>query len=260
MSGISACDKTDEAETVYVYFKDNSLTIVESEPDQIKIPVSLFADGDVTSDITVNYSLEGNENGIVVDNGEGSLTFPAGFMSQTDYITLSVEDNATGDGDALVSIQLSTLAGNVTLGIGDGVNNQNSTFALTVLDDDISCLAELWTGNVTCTDGVWPSWSPTYCTGVKGEDCQALQLTFDFWAMSSLETVLDLQLGDIDPDTKQGTVTLLTDFNAVGGGYDVTFHAGPAGTYDGNTFELKLDIAFSGYDVGSETYAFTIKK
>ncbi|MBI9064398.1 MAG: hypothetical protein JEZ14_20605 [Marinilabiliaceae bacterium] len=262
MALFTGCDDTEEPESIYVYFKDKGSSVVESQPDEILIPLKVFATSETVSDVKVSYTLEGNESGIVVDNGNGSIVFPAGYGAYTDYISLGVVDNATGDGDVEVTITLSGTAANIMAGIGEGANNQNSSFKLTVLDDDISCLAELWTGSVNCTDGVWPSWSPTYCTGEKvSDDCQKLKLTFDFWAMGSLETVLDLELGAIDPDTKQGSVTLLNDFNAVGGGYDLTFHAGPAGTYDGNTFELNLVLDFSGYDIGGDgKYRFTVKK
>ncbi|MBS2210025.1 hypothetical protein KEM09_01330 [Carboxylicivirga mesophila] len=256
-----ACSETEEPESIYVYFKEKSSSVVESHPDEIRIPVKVFATSDMVDDLTMNYALEGNEKGIVSDKSNGILIFESGYAAYTSYITLGVNDNATGDGDVDVVISLSSTA-NVTLGIGEGANNTNGTFTLTVLDDDIACLAELWTGDVNCTDNVWPSWSPSYCIGEKvGDDCQRLNLTFDFWAMSSLETFLELELGPIDPDTKQGNVTLLNDYNAVGGGYDVTFHAGPAGTYNGNTFELNLELQFSGYDIGGDgIYRFTVKK
>lgn len=258
----TACDESEEPESIYVYFKDSESSVVENHPEELLIPLKVFSTSEAVSDIKVTYSFDGNENGIVTDNGNGVITFPSGYSSYTDYISLNIVDNSTGDGDAEVTINISGETTNIVAGIGDGDNNQNSSFKLTILDDDISCLAELWIGDVTCTDGVWPSWSPSYCRGeMVNEDCQRLNLTFDFWAMGSLETTLDLELGAIDPDTKQGTVTLLNDYNAVGGGYDVTFHSGPAGTYDGNTFKLNLVLDFSGYDIGGDgKYRFTVSK
>jgi hypothetical protein len=115
---------------------------------------------------------------------------------------------------------------------------------------------------VSNTDGIWSDYSPTYCQGEKIDNsCTKIKLTFDFWGMKSLETVLVLELGEIDLNTFKGPVTLLKDFNAVGGGYNMTFIKGAAGTYNAASSELNLVLNFSGYNIGGDgKYRFTIKK
>lgn len=123
----------------------------------------------------------------------------------------------------------------------------------------VGCLADRWAGDVSCTDGIWPSYSPATCTGEKiGGDCQRVNLTFAFWADGGAVVTLELQLGDIDFDTFTGEVTLLNDVNFTSYGADMTFYAGPAGTYDATANILHLNMKFSGYDIGGEYYPFTI--
>ncbi len=126
----------------------------------------------------------------------------------------------------------------------------------------LGCLADRWTGDLQCTDGIWESYSPTYCKGEKlADSCTKIKLTFDFWGMQSLETVLELELGEVDLNTFIGPVTLINDYNAVGGGYDVTFLKGDAGTYNASSSELNLVLNFTGYGIGGDgKYRFTIKK
>jgi hypothetical protein len=126
----------------------------------------------------------------------------------------------------------------------------------------LGILSERWVGDLTCVDGIWNSYSPTYCKGVKIDNSPTkVRLTFDFWGMKSLETVLDLELGEIDLNTFIGPVTLLNDFNAVGGGYNMTFLKGAAGTYNAASSELNLVLNFKGYSIGGDgKYRFTVKK
>lgn len=125
----------------------------------------------------------------------------------------------------------------------------------------VGCLADRWVGEVTCTDEVYPSYSPATCNGVKINDgCQKLEISFDFWADAAAPVVLTLELGDINFDTFMGDITLVNDVNFTSYGADMTFHAGPAGTYNATANILNLSLKFSGYDIGAEYYPFTIEQ
>lgn len=125
----------------------------------------------------------------------------------------------------------------------------------------VGCLTDRWVGNLICIDGIWESYSPSYCIGEKmNDDCQQLKLTFDFWADGGAVAVLELQLGDINTDTFMGDLTLVNDVTVTSYGADMTFHAGTAGTYNATANELYLDIVFSGYDIGADNYTFTVKQ
>jgi len=139
-------------------------------------------------------------------------------------------------------------------------NSADWTVVLDYYVPPVGCLADRWAGEVSCTDGIWPSYSPATCTGVKmNDDCQKLEISFDFWADAGAPVVLELELGDIDFDTFMGDVTLVNDVNFTSYGADMTFHAGPAGTYNATANILELNLKFSGYDIGGgEYYPFTI--
>ena len=140
-------------------------------------------------------------------------------------------------------------------------NSADWTVLLVEYIPPVGCLADRWVGSVSCTDGIWASYSPSSCTGEKvGGDCQRLNLTFDFWGDAGAVVTLELALGDIDLDTFTGDVTLLNDVNFTSYGADMTFHAGAAGTYDATANILHLDLSFSGYNIGSDTYPFTVQQ
>ena len=123
----------------------------------------------------------------------------------------------------------------------------------------VGCLTDRWVGDLKCTDGIWPSYSPGFCSGEKiNSDCQKLKLTFDFWGDAGAIAELELELDDIDTDTFMGNLTLTKNVTVTSWGADMTFHAGPAGTYNATANELYLEIKFSGYDIGGENYIFTI--
>jgi len=125
----------------------------------------------------------------------------------------------------------------------------------------VGCLSDRWVGNVSCTDEIYPSYSPETCVGVKmNDDCQLIKLTFNFWADSGAKAEMELQLGEIDMDTFTGEVALLNDVMVTSYGDDMTFHAGPAGTYNATANELYLSFEFTGYDIGGGTYDFTIRQ
>ncbi|RIJ50835.1 hypothetical protein D1614_02630 [Maribellus luteus] len=140
-------------------------------------------------------------------------------------------------------------------------NSADWTVVLAEYIPPVGCLADRWGGDVTCIDGVWASYSPAACTGVKvNNDCQRVNITFAFWADGGAVVTLELQLGEIDFDTFTGELTLLNDVNFSSYGADMTFHAGPAGTYDATANILHLNLKFSGYDIGGEYYPFTVSQ
>jgi hypothetical protein len=140
-------------------------------------------------------------------------------------------------------------------------NSADWTVVLDYYVPPVGCLADRWVGDVVCEDVIYPSYSPATCTGEKiDDDCQRINISFNFWADASAPMTLELQLGDIDMDTFTGTVTLLNDVNVTSYGADMTFSAGEVGTYNATSNELHLSIGFSGYDIGGGPYEFTIKQ
>lgn len=140
-------------------------------------------------------------------------------------------------------------------------NSADWTIVLDYYVPPVGCLADRWIGNVTCVDEIYPSYSPATCSGVKvGDDCQRINISFNFWEDSSAPMTLELQLGEINMDTFTGSVTLLNDVHVTSYGADMTFHAGDAGTYNATSNELHLSIEFSGYDIGGGPYEFTISQ
>lgn len=137
-------------------------------------------------------------------------------------------------------------------------NSADWTVVLDYYVPPIGCLADRWVGDLSCTDVIEPSYSPSACTGQKvGDDCKKVNITFDFWADGSAMVTLELQLEDIDTDTFTGEVTLLNDASVTSYGYDVTFYAGSAGTYDATANILHLNMASDGY---GDSYQFTISQ
>ncbi|MCY1721427.1 hypothetical protein OU798_13810 [Prolixibacteraceae bacterium Z1-6] len=112
---------------------------------------------------------------------------------------------------------------------------------------DISCLADFWSGEgVNCLDVPYPSYSPSNVSAEK-VDCNHITIATNFWNDSSAPMVLKLELGEPDPSTFVGSVTLLEDVSFSSWGYNMKYSAGSAGTYDLNTFELTFNAAFEGY-------------
>ena len=73
----------------------------------------------------------------------------------------------------------------------------------------------------------------------------------------STNVVLELQFGPIDMETREGELTLLNDAFVTAEGADLTFFAGPAGTYNAATEELKIEVKWEGYD-DSATYKWVV--
>lgn len=140
-------------------------------------------------------------------------------------------------------------------------NTADWTIVLDYYVPPVGCLADRWVGNVSCTDEIYPSYSPETCVGTKmNDDCHLIKLTFNFWADSGAKAEMELQLGEIDMDTFTGEVTLLNDVAVTSYGDDMIFHAGTAGTYNATANELHLSFEFTGYDIGGGTYDFTIRQ
>jgi len=140
-------------------------------------------------------------------------------------------------------------------------NSADWTVVLDYYVPPVGCLADRWVGEISCTDEIYPSYSPATCTGEKIDgDCQRINITFNFWADATAPMTLELQLGDIDMDTFTGTVTLLNDVNVTSYGSDMTFSSGEVGTYNATSNELHLSIGFAGYDIGGGPYDFTIRQ
>lgn len=126
----------------------------------------------------------------------------------------------------------------------------------------VGCLTDRWVGTLACTDNIYPDYNPTSCVGEKiNDDCYRLKLTFDFWADPEAMAVMEFQLGAINMDTFKGDLTLVNDVTVTSWGSTMTFHSGPAGTYNATADELYLDFEFSGYDIGGDgKYKFTVRK
>ena len=122
---------------------------------------------------------------------------------------------------------------------------------------DISCLANFWSGDgVKCLDVPYPSYSPSVVTAVK-VDCNHVTISYNFWDDGAAPMTLELELGEPDASTFVGSVTLLNDVSFSSWGYDMKYTAGPAGSYDLNTFVLTFDAAFEGY---GSSYPFKFYK
>jgi len=127
------------------------------------------------------------------------------------------------------------------------------------------CLADVWSGNLGISDNTWPDYQPTYCLGEKiDEDCSQLNIKFNLWGEADLVWDLDFELGEIDPESFTGSVTLLeTDTLVASWGETLIFYSGEAGTY--NTITNELNLAFDYYDSDypdpeDPKYRFTVKK
>ncbi|QTD37296.1 hypothetical protein JL193_14480 [Polaribacter batillariae] len=124
---------------------------------------------------------------------------------------------------------------------------------------DISCLTDFWSGTgVNGADTIFPSYSPSTVTAVQ-TDCTHVTLTFEFWGSSTPEVVFELELGEPDSSDFTGSITLLNDVSFESFGYNCKYTAGPAGTYDLNTFTLNVDPVFEGYG-GRTSYPFKFSK
>lgn len=125
---------------------------------------------------------------------------------------------------------------------------------------DISCIADLWTGTgVKCLDVESPGYSPNSVSAEKiNGECNKIKFTVNFWADNNAIIELEVELGELDESTFEGTVTLLKSVSFSSWGYNMAYEAGPAGTYNLNSLELIFDAAFSGY--GDSSYPLKFYK
>lgn len=228
--------------------------------------------GDLPDDPSILEVLIGNENGKIAQT---NAIYPESYIDtiwvkdkSTDFSNVYLQGNLEA-GCKIVPLDGATPFGKygdfsspkkyrVTAPTG---NSADWTIVLDYYVPPVGCLADRWVGNLTCTDGIWADYSPTSCVGVKlANDCQQLKITFDFWGDAGAIAELELQLGDIDIETFTGTITLVNDVTVTSYGSTMTFHSGEAGTYNAIADELHLEIDFTGYDIGSDKYPFTIKK
>ncbi|MGQ7867914.1 DUF5018-related domain-containing protein [Sunxiuqinia sp. sy24] len=144
-------------------------------------------------------------------------------------------------------------------------SGNSAEWTISIMQDpnlpDISCLANLWTGaDLACDDEPFPSYSPTIVTGEQLDgDCNKIKLTLNFWADGNAVIELELELGAFDESTFIGEVTLLKTVSFSSYGSNMTYEAGPAGTYNLNSLELNFDAAFSGYS-GWDSYPLSFYK
>ena len=254
-----SCTK-DTLENVHVYFKEKSFSLAEDNTNAIEIPVNIFSNGTITEDITINYIIEGEGSDRLNDISGGSIAIKKGFKAYIAYISIAAINNDISDGDAIYNLKLVSTRSDIIVGLGS--NNTNQAITLNLRDDDVSCIAEVWQGNLSCADIIYPSYSPSTASGKTiTNDCQNLTVSFNFWDDGNLPVVLKLELGALNKESNSGTVNLLEDYKVVGSGYNISFFKGDAGTYNLNTGELKLVLDFDGYDIGGDgKYRFTLKK
>jgi len=219
-----------------------------------------------TTDVTEITEVSATGGGNVTDDGGTEVIARGVCWSTSTGPTL--DDDATNDGIGTGSFTSEMTA--LTLGttyyvrafainIEKGTAYGNEVTFKTLEPAGVDCVADLWVGDLDCEDQVWPSYSPTYCTGEKmDDDCSLLKLTFDFWGYGEdSEVVLELQFESFDTETYEGNLTLLKDALTEAEGSAITFHEGAAGTYKILTKELYLDMTWSGYDA-TASYQFKI--
>jgi len=219
-----------------------------------------------TTEVTEIGQVTALSGGNITNGGGADLIAKGVCWSTSPGPTL--DDDATSDGKGagsftseMTNLTFGTLyyvrafAINAEKGLAYG----NELSFTTAQPAGVDCPADLWTGDLDCKDLVWTDYKPTYCTGVKMGDCNLLNVTFDFWGYgSSSEVVFQLQLEPIDLTTYTGEVSLLSDATCNAEGYDITFHAGAAGTYEALTGKLLIDVEMTGYADGP--YQFEITK
>lgn len=255
-----SCDSKDEQEDIFVYFSQSEQTLKPGVENAIVIPMNVFSNTKINENIEISYTVEGEGADQIEGASSGSIFIEKGYSAYTAYIKLAAKSDENANADLSLSIKLHSPSPRVIVGLGS--TNKNKSLQLNVINDNLSCLVNLWKGSLSCQDIIYPSYSPSSCIGeVVEEECLNLKIKFNFWDDSSLPITLNLELGEMDDTTKTGAVILLDDYNVKGGDYEISFYKGDAGTYDANSGELSLVIGFSGYDIrGDEKYRFTLKK
>jgi len=236
----------------------------------------------VSCDITVDEDTPADVPGIVstkVGNQGGTVPSFDAIHADMFLDTVYVKDPSADFSNLFISAKLESgcrvdpLDGAPTMGhYGDystpqmyrvtapSGNSADWTIVMEKYVEPIGCLADRWTGDLTCEDLIFGApYHPTFCNGKKvDDDCSLLTVEFDLWGYgASTAVTFELQLEPIDTETLQGDLTLLKDAFVTAEGSDITFHAGPAGTYSASANELNIDVAWSGYDA-SASYTFKI--
>jgi len=218
-----------------------------------------------TSAVTDITEVTATGGGTVTSDG-GTDIFARG-VCWNDSTGPTLDDDQTNDG--LGTGDFTSEMKNLTLGTtyyvrafamnSEGISYGSELTFSTLEPAGVDCVADLWVGDLDCADQVWSSYKPTYCTGEKmNDDCNLIKITFDFWGYGTAsEVVLELQFESFDTETYMGNLTLLKDATTTAEGANITFHAGPAGTYKILTKELYLDMTWSGYDA-TASYQFLI--
>ena len=222
------------------------------EEEEKKLPKVIAIE---VTDITDVTAIGG---GAVTDEGGSSVT-ARGICWSTRYAP-NLDNTYEGDGNSSdgsgmgeFTSNLTGLKGNSTYWVrayatnADGTaygNKVSFTTPRSLIEDCTS--ADIWVGDNTALDQVWPGWEPTYRTGEKINSCD-LKINLDIWGYGiDSDVELELELTLIE-GTTGGLLTLMKDAYTYADA-DITWHAGPAGTYDTETKTLALDIVWSGYN------------
>ncbi|QNM86775.1 hypothetical protein H9W90_06565 [Polaribacter pectinis] len=243
---IFSCSSADEeTNEVYVYFPDASLNIKEDATEATKIPVQLFTIGSLQDNVQINYTLVGDGLNRVTDQSEGVITLEKGYESYIGYIVLKPENNDLGDGDAELSISLTSSNPNVIFGLGP--ENDNSTLAITVLDDECTNQIDVFPG--TLTNNATYGSETSINTTLNGD---VLTINGDFIGYSALSNAtLDLVLTPSSPGASDGKVTFeAAEVGVDSDGYYYYLSPKGEGTYDACVGEIKFEFYIYYYDGG----------
>jgi hypothetical protein len=222
-----------------------------------------------TAEITDITDVAAKGGGEVTDDGGSSVTargicWSRGYAPNLDNTFEGDDNSSDGSGLGEFTSSLTGLKGNMTYYVrayatnADGTaygNKVNFTTPASLIEDCNS--ADIWVGDNAASDQIWPGWDPSYCTGEKIDNCN-LKLSFDIWGYGSdSEIVLKLKLMLIE-GSDQGELTLMEDAVVTADGIDITFHAGPAGTYNTTSKTLSLDVVWSGYEPSIPSYKWAV--
>ena len=245
-----SCDTdNEESSEVYVYFPDSALNVTEDDSEATNIPIQIFTIGDLQDNLQVNYTIEGDGASRVSDESGGVVTFEKGFESYIGYISLKPINNDDGDGDTELSISLSSSNPNIIFGLGS--NNDNSTLALTVIDDECTKQIDVFPGTLL-NNASFGSNLPLNAT----LDGNVLTLEGDVIGYSSVNNpTLDITLTPSSDGAVDGTVTF--EDSVVGSdssGFDYYVEQNGVGTYDACLGEIRISLWIYYSSGGSWTY------
>jgi hypothetical protein len=240
------------------------------------IAIALFVSCSEISNMPDDLSEAAAFSSIVVGNADGVFSTVDSIYSDLCIDTVHVKDQTADFTNVYLRCELEEgckvepLEGSPAFGVyadfsvpckykitAPAGNSAEWTVVLATYVETIACLADLWEGSLSCSDDVYPSYNPTSCTGAKiNDNCNQLKISFDFWADTDCVVDCELELGALDSETMTGTITLLNDVSFTSWGYDMSFTAGSAGTYNASSGTLSLSFIFSGYS-DYTSYEFT---